>query len=89
MKSLKLLKRIAFVCGNVGVVMWSCILVLEGMSITKGLVILCGSLFFVNLVLWNAFRLREKSDAELRVQIEAEVRQKIEREQQGKAASER
>ena len=86
MKSLKILKRIAFVCGNVGVVIWSCILVLEGMSLPKGLSILVGSLFFTNLLLWNAFRLREKSDAELRLTMEAEIREKIAQEQREKLA---
>jgi hypothetical protein len=86
MKGLKVLKRVAFVCGNVGVVMWSCILVLEGMSLTKGFSILIGSLFFINLLFWNAFRLREKSDAELRVTMEAEIRKKIAQEQQEKLA---
>lgn len=50
------LKIVAYICLNAGVVIWCCIFVLEGMSVTRGFLSLIISLVFVNAIIWSVFK---------------------------------
>jgi Flp pilus assembly protein TadB len=51
---------LCYICGNVGVVIWSVVLLLEGASILRSIFVLIISLLAMNLLLWLLFRAKDK-----------------------------
>lgn len=62
MKNSRTVRVVSYVLGNIGVVMWSLIVVLDGASLEKGVVVLIVSCGLMNLLLWNLLRLRKSRD---------------------------
>lgn len=60
------LKLLCYICGNIGVVGWIVVLVLEGMSLINGIVALAIGVPFVNVVIWLVFKRRENLDANIK-----------------------
>jgi len=57
---MKSLKKLCYICGNIGVVGWIVIFVLEGMSAIKGLIALAIAVPLLNSIIWYVFKRREK-----------------------------
>lgn len=51
---------LCYVCGNVGVIVWSVVLLLQGASIQRSIFVFVASLVGMNLLLWLLFRSRDK-----------------------------
>jgi hypothetical protein len=49
---------LCYICGDVGVVIWSVVLLLQGASVQRSIVVLIASLLGMNLLLWLLFRAR-------------------------------
>lgn len=47
---------LCYICGNIGVVIWSVVLLLEGASLQRSAIVFIGSLLGMNLLLWLLFR---------------------------------
>jgi hypothetical protein len=52
-------KIFCYVCMNVGVAIWSGVVLLQSASFKRGIFVFLGSLVMVNALLWVAFRVRE------------------------------
>jgi hypothetical protein len=55
------LKKLCYVCLNIGVVIWCCVFVLEGMSLSKGIFSLAFSVALANVLIWYVFKKSEES----------------------------
>ena len=62
MSSTRGLKKLCYKCGNIGVVIWCCVFVLEGMSLSRGIFLFVFSITFLNVLIWYLFKKREESD---------------------------
>ena len=54
------IKIFCYVCMNIGVALWSGMICLESISLCRGIFVFLGSLVMVNLLLWFAFKVRDK-----------------------------
>jgi hypothetical protein len=52
----KTVKRFCYICGNIGIVLWSGLSLLQATSVSRGILVFIVSLVGMNLLLWSLFR---------------------------------